>query len=326
MLARSLLTAASVTLALLMTAACSPGTAQSTAPATPAATTPASLSQLTLPATTADGMAVSEVSGLAWDATDKLLYAVSDQGKLYSLRVRINGGKLASIEPVAVHALVNPATGEGSAASSKHFNAEGLAFHHNAKGAVELIVAMEEDPPEIGRFNAEGTMLGVLPVPAPANDASHYAKSKKTGDIKHGLEAVALHPSYGLLTAPESPLLGQSAGVHTLYANGHAWSFDAQNGDSRIKGIEVLPDGSLLVLERSRPTGAKTDQVASLRRVNIDACKSGTVCQTQLVALLPTGVANFEGMTMLDPQHVLLASDNGGDTLAGTIFSLVTLP
>lgn len=276
-------------------------------------------SRVVLTHAAADGIPVAEISGLAWDADEQVLHAVSDQGYVYRFHVERDGDTLVAVTPVAAAALSDPA---GRAAAGGSFNAEALDVRNATDGVhgnSELLVALEAKPPRIARFNAEGALRGTLPVPPPANDSNRYEKKGR------GLESVAMHPAFGLITAPEAPLRTTPAGLHTIYAEGHAWSFPRRVADSRLKGIEVLPDGSLVVLERSR-NGSKSSMVASLRRVDVASCDVHGVCPTATLAVLPAGPENFEGMTLLEHHHVLLASDNGGGARHAATFALVVLP
>lgn len=287
---------------------------------------PVATSVYVLPVTDIAGILVGEISGLAWDADEQLLYAVSDQGKVYHFRIRHGGQAIVSVNGVAAALLVDPVTGEGQPESSKRFNAEGLTVLNSSngqRGDSELVVALEENPPQIARFSPSGSLLGKLAVPPPANDRANYRKKNR------GLESVALHPAYGVVTAPETPLQGRPDALHTVYANGHAWSFVRFTQDSRLKGIEVLPDGNLLVLERSRSGGSKGAWVASLRRVDTTGCGAPATCNAALLAALPAGPENFEALTLLDAHHALIASDNGGGggvAANRTTFALIVLP
>lgn len=307
MRAISLLTAAVATAALLATPACGKSPRATAATNTP-----------TLPAAQFDGISISELSGLAWDADEQLLYAVSDQGYVFHFRLKLAGDAIAAVEPVYAAALTDPKAG----ATGKDFNAEGLTAVNADNGKIgdtELVVSLEGKQPGILRFNPAGTKLGELPVPPPADDVNNYRKKGR------GLESVALHPAHGLMTGPESPLLGQPDDRHTLYANDRQWSFVRHSPDSRLKAFNVLPDGNLLVLERSQ-AGSKESLTASLRRVDLAACPQNGGCETRTLAVLPPGPDNFEGMTLLDPHRVLLVSDNGGNTAHGTRFLLIVLP
>jgi hypothetical protein len=282
---------------------------------------PARASCFVLPGSGVAGIPVAEVSGLAWNADGQLLYGVSDQGYLYHFRLRIDGETLVSVEPAFAAALVDPVTGAGHANSGKRFNAEGLALRDGGKsGHGELVVALEEKPPQLARFDPQGLLLGKLPVPTPANDIANYRKKGR------GLESVVLHPRFGPMTAPESPLENHPDSLHTVYAKGHAWSFARYAQGSRLKGLDVLPGGNLLVLERTRSAASKDSLTASLRRVDISTCGVNGVCKAMRVATLPPGPENFEGLTLLDARHALIASDNGDDSAQGTVFCLIALP
>lgn len=275
--------------------------------------------RFTFPPTTRVGnVPLTELSALAWDADERLLYALSDNGHVFHFRLTLDGDEIVRVEPIHSAALVDAKAG----LTSDAFNAEGLALNNAANGVsgdTELVVALEDKPSRIVRFSPTGNILGELAVPSPADDLSRYRKKGR------GLEAVAIHPAYGLLTAPESPLLEPREDRHTVYAKHRRWSFLRHSPDSRLKGIDVLPDGSLLVLERDK-AGAKGSFAASVRRLDLAACSNDGSCATDTVAMLPAGPDNFEGMTVIDPQHILLVSDNGGLVTQGTTFILVRRP
>ncbi|WOB49877.1 esterase-like activity of phytase family protein [Xanthomonas hydrangeae] len=261
---------------------------------------------------------LTELSALAWDADEQLLYALSDTGYVFHFRLNLDDNEIVSVEPVHSAALVDAKTG----LTSDAFNAEGLALNNAANGVsgdTELVVSLEDKPSRIVRFTPTGNLLGELAVPSPADDLGRYRKKGR------GLEAVALHPAYGLLTAPESPLLEQPEDRHTVYAKHRRWSFLRHSPDSRLKGLDVLPDGSLLVLERDK-VGAKDSFAASVRRLDLAACSRDGSCATDTVAILPVGRDNFEGMSVIDLRHILLVSDNAGLVTQDTTFVLVRRP
>ncbi|HEY4582136.1 MAG TPA: esterase-like activity of phytase family protein, partial [Lysobacter sp.] len=224
-----------------------------------AARTPAdaaAAARVELPAdATVDGLRIEELSGLAWDADEQLLYAVSDRGAVFHFRVDLAEGRLSKVVPVRGARL---RAGDGA----DGFNAEGLALRNAANGVrgdSELVVSLEGDPPRVMRFGPDGLALGALPVPAPADDPARYRKRGR------GLEAVALLDDDGVLTAPESPLVGADEQHHAVYADGRQWRFPRAAPDSRLKAMDLLAPGRLLVLERSK-AGGKALQ-ASLRTV-----------------------------------------------------------
>lgn len=287
------------------------------APALPGES-PAELARFVFPADAAvDGIRISELSGLAWDADEQLLYAVSDRGDVFHFRLRRAGDRVVALEPVHAATLVDP---QRFWPMLVGFNAEGCAVRNADNGRTgdsELVVAIEARTPRILRFDPQGTALGDLPVPAPAHDRRNYRKKR------WGLESVLLHPEHGLMTAPEAPLLGRPAEIHTLYAESGQWSFERRGGDSWLKALDVLPGGDVIALERNSAAGGLQ---ASLRHVRLAGCLPGTTCASATRVLLPPGPHNFEGMTPLDRQHLLLVSDNGNKGALDTVFVLLALP
>jgi hypothetical protein len=86
----------------------------------------------------------------------------------------------------------------------------------------------------------------VLRLPPPLAVAGHYAGTNR------GLEALAWHDGHGAILAPESPLRGTAHTAVTLYASdGRRWRYPVDNAvEQSITGLDSLPDGSLLALER----------------------------------------------------------------------------
>lgn len=267
------------------------------------------------PTAQVDGLHVVELSGLGWDADDAKLYAISDRGDLFQFQLERSEGSL-KVLPLHARALTDETGGAAS------FNAEGMSLENgnNGKsGDSTFILSLEGSAPAIARFDHQGRLQARLQVPAPVNDANLFRKKGR------GLESVAQHPDFGIMTAPESPLKSAPQQLHTIYAEGRQWTFPRHADNSRLKEFLVLPDGSLLVLERTKGA-SKSELSASLSRVSLKDCGANKPCEVETWVNMPAGVDNFEGMAMLDSKHVLLVSDNGGDVATSTAFALVTLP
>jgi hypothetical protein len=275
--------------------------------------------RLEAPAQAPNGVRIDELSGLAWDADEELLYAVSDDGVLFHFRIRLAGNSLAEIEPVSAVRLVTAA-----GAPSARPNAEGLAAINGDNGRrsdTELLIALE-DGPTIARFTALGEHLGDVALPGGLSDASVYQEENER------LEAIAVHPRHGILTAPEAPLSGQPKDVHTLHAaDGTTWSFRAfQPARSNIKAVESLPDGNLLVLERTRAQKG-APPIARLRYLDLAACTDGRVCSPVELSASSGAMLedNFEGLAHLSGNLFLMVTDRKGKEPEPTAFLLFTL-
>lgn len=275
------------------------------------------LGKTEIAATGKDGVRVDELSGLAWDADEKLLYAVSDGGLLHHFRLELNGDRVAGIEHVYSVPLTAPI---GNASAT---NAEGLAAVNGddgTQGNSELLIAFE-DGPGIARFTPRGQWIADVALPAPLADAKNYAKKNSR------LEAVAFDKAHGVLTAPERPLRGEPETVHKIYAaNGTSRAFEAARPDGRLKAIETLADGSLLVLERTaeEKSGIRT---AHLRHLDPAACAAGGQCAAPDLAATPDPllVDNFEGLTRLSNELFLIVTDRTKKDVEATSFVLFKL-
>jgi hypothetical protein len=275
------------------------------------------LDSMDLPSEGADGVRIEELSGLSWDEDEQLLYAVSDGGVLYHFRVRLDGSRIAEIQSVFSAPLATKASGTSGKPVT---NAEGLTTINDDNGQrsdSELLIAFE-DGPSIARFTPRGEWIANAVLPAPLADETQYSKKNSR------LEAVAVDERHGVLTAPERPLIGQPEDRHTLYAaDGTTWSFEAFQSDSRLKAIQKLPDGNLLILERTREEkgGAPT---ARLRYLDFAKCTAKRECQLAELSAEPDAmmVDNFEGMARLSEDLFLIVTDKTRKDAEPTTFVL----
>lgn len=275
------------------------------------------LGQIASPAEGMNGYRIEELSGLAWDADEKLLYAVSDRGVLHHFRIGFEGSHITKIEVVFSAPLT---TKDGKELTVNDAEDVAVVNADNGKQSdSELLIALE-DGPAIARFTPQGKRIADVPLPAPLADKAYYAKKNRR------LESVAFDTRYGVITAPETALLGQPEDQHTLYATGGAkWSFKAfQPDDSNLKAIEIMPDGNALILERTREKkGAPF--VGRLRYVDIAGCSGNETCSvTDYTPVPAAGLENnFEGMTRLSDDLLLLVTDKTVKDGEPTSFTLI---
>jgi len=253
------------------------------------------------PVVAPDGQSINELSGLAWDADGKLLYAVSDDGVLYHFRLEIADGKIAKLEPVFSVPLKAGTT-------SQVVNAEGLAVANgdNGKpGDTELVVAFE-DGPAIHRFKPDGTPLGTVQLPEALADAAKYSEANSR------LEAVAFAGALGVVTAPEEALLGEPGDTHSIHGlDGKRWSFATfQPKRSNLKAIEPMPDGRWLLLERTREQKGGPS-IGRLRVLDPKTCGEANACAVENLDPGANSLLNdnFEGLTGLGDDLYLLVTD-----------------
>lgn len=266
-----------------------------------------------------DGHRLTEVSGLAWDAAAQHLYAVSDRGLLYRLTLTRSSEQPLALQLLSARPLTTP--------DGRRVDAEGLsllAASESLSGQTELLVA-SEGPARVLRFSTDGALLGEWALPT----ALAGSRALRRGNSQ--LEAVAVHPHLGLLVAAEAPSAGGGRAAHEVHSATRSWTFAAGSGRQvRLKAMDVLPDGRLLVLERAQASAGGL--VNRLLEVDLAACGGTVRCPVSERVVLEGEVdaANHEGMAWLGEAggqtQVLLVSDDRGARQGGTRFQLVALP
>lgn len=257
------------------------------------------------------GMRLCGLSGLAWDEDAHLLYAISDLGNLFHLRPEFDDqGYLSGLRPVAAYPLRDAA---GAPLRAPFDDAEGLALRRGEPGApgnAELLISFEMKP-RVARYGLRGERRGEEPLPAPLRDLRNYR------DRNQALEAVTLHPRWGVLVGTEAPLRDDRADrIRIFTRQGSFWNYPLGGAPgSALVAMEALADGSLLTLERAfiaplRPL------VISLRRTEpLPAPGTGqTLLKVADAAVFDSSrgwlLDNFEGLTHHRDRRFFMISDD----------------
>lgn len=268
-----------------------------------------------------DGVRLTELSGLAWDADEQLLYAVSDKGSVFHLRLKLSGNQLESVEPVFAAYLLDS---KGARLPRYRADAEGLMVinaNNGKKGDTQLVIALEGEP-RLVRFTPAGRAIKNITPPKPVREK----KSLHHGNA--GLESLTFHPRFGFITAPERPLKGEPPNLHSIYStNGQKWSFMAYPAEnSGISAMETLPDGNLLIMERAW-SGVLSPMTVSLRYLDFRQCSRDGACTVQDLKVLSSHlvVDNYEGLAHIQGNQYLMVSDDGDSDWLATKLTLFTL-
>ncbi|BDY12516.1 esterase-like activity of phytase family protein [Hydrogenimonas cancrithermarum] len=254
-----------------------------------------------------NGIPFTGVSDLAYDSETKTLYAISDEGYLYVMKLRIGNGKIEHVALLKRHRLKDES---GRPLHGKKWrDAEGLAL--TPKG---LAVSFERKP-RIVLYTPRGGYMEKVKISKILQKKSHYRGKNSM------LEGVARHPVYGIVTAPERPLEKQDAAFHTIYAKMRRWRFPAT---AALTAIEVMPNGDFLVLERSYDWLTRRRRTI-LSRVHSRSCEQ-KVCRTERLADLDSEqgwhLDNFEGLTHVEANRYLMISDDNGNPFQKTVLVL----
>ncbi len=189
-----------------------------------------------------DGMRFSQLSGLAWDDDDEILYALSDKGFLFHLRPSFDHGILTGLK--LLKAVQLRELNSNKPLKRSRADSEGLDIikgRNGQKGDAELLISFESFP-RIMRYRPDGYALYQYPLPAPLNNVKNYQDANKM------LESVCLDSKLGILTAPEKPLRGERPGyTHIFNLTGDSWLLPLPD-DSRISALECLGNNQVMTL------------------------------------------------------------------------------
>ena len=256
---------------------------------------------------TIDGVAFHELSDLTYLPERHTLYLLSDKGALFTFRARFD--RQATLSPLHGRWLTDPG---GHRLTRRFHDSEGLT--HDANGT---LYASFEHVPRIAIVSPAGEVGSPLPLPKPLRSSRRYRNSNKQ------LEAVAWHPKYGLITAKERSPKGTKKTDQTLYAlSGRTWRFRAEDlPHNGITAIEVMDDGTLLVLERSFDKKNLLITI-TLKKVYLDTVTNGR-CRTEILASLRSDdgwlLDNFEGLARVAPHRYVMVSDDGHNFFEKTL-------
>ncbi len=268
----------------------------------------ASLSNVTI-----GGFKVSELSGLAWDEDENLLYALSDNGYLLHLRPVFDDYKLTDVLFLKGYSLRDK---NNRALRYKEADSEGLVVNHgnnNIQGDSRLIVCFERIP-RLVEYKTDGAMVAGIPLPAELSDIRNYQGENKS------LEAVTIHDKFGIITGPEHPLIIQPAknALEIYSLNGRHWSFPVHNEQyGALVGMTTMPDGSILALERAYG-GIFPATDITLHRMVLGEDKS----EINKIYTFDSGNGllneNFEGITRFRGDTYLMVNDDNNHPLKRT--------
>ena len=264
------------------------------------------LSIATLSNVTIKGFKVSELSGLAWDEDENILYALSDNGYLLHLKPVFKKGQLTDVEFINGFSLLD---NKNRPLKYKESDSEGLAIingHNGIKGDTELIVCFERIPRLI-KYNPNGKQLTDIKLPAILSDIKNYRSPNRS------LEAVTVHKKLGILLGPENPLSGQDDDSMFIYSiRGKSWHIPLKNVHyGALVDMTTMPDGSLLLLERAFGGIFPTMEITLHRFIPDDNGPD----KEEVVYSFPHNNGffneNFEGLTYFkNNQYFMISDDN----------------
>lgn len=265
-----------------------------------------------------DGLILGGLSGVAWDADEGRLYALSDRGALFHLRPGFEGERLVRVELLAAHRLRDA---RGQPLAGARADAEDLVAQRadNGKRGDTLLTVAFERHPRVLQFTPEGRYRAELPLPDGLDDPHRYAAPNKS------LEALVWLPGIGFVAGPERPLAGEGDGAVTLFSldGRNRWSYPLlETPNASLVALERLPDGRVVALERGHGL-MYVPIVIALRRTRLaHETHDGPLAVETLAVMdssLGWSVDNFEGLARYRGRRLFLVSDDNFNELQRTL-------
>lgn len=270
---------------------------------------------LVLSSESLNGVAAEELSGIVWDEDADLMYAVSDTGGLLHLKLEFDGDRLTGARLVDATPL---RTEDGTPYPEKLSDAEGLAIEggdNGIAGDTRLFVSFEQVP-RIAEHRPDGSFVAHVELPSRLANADNYAKPNQQ------LEALTLHPEYGLLTSPQVPLKDATRSLLQIYdLTDRAWQIEPVDPrNSAIVGLDTLPNGDLVVLER-RYASFFQPVIFRVRALTLRDT-DGPLATREIVTFDSSQgfrIDNFEGIARHKANRWLLVSDDNRNFVQKTL-------
>ncbi len=248
------------------------------------------------------GVKISELSGLAYK--NAYLYAVSDRGYLIVFHLLIKQDKTIKLTFIHKYKL------RKKHSKIHHHDSEGLALKGN-----DLLISFEGKE-RVNLFSTKGIKIKKMHINKALQNSELYKSANK------GLEGVAYNQKYGIITAPEEPLINVDAKYHRLYSNTNIYKFQAKGN---ITGLEFIDENNILVLLR-RFHFFPPSRYTALVKVNLSSCNKNYLCKSEKLAAFDSNkgwnIDNFEGVTKVGKNRFIMVSDDNNNIFQKTLLVL----
>jgi len=268
---------------------------------------------------TINGSKVSELSDLAWDRDEELLYALSDNGYLLSFKPIFVEQRLDDVLMINGITLRDE---KNKKLRWKNSDSEGLTLinsNNKIQGDTKYIVSFERQP-RVVQYNQNGFIDKQLEIPEKLRSISNYRSENKS------LESVLFHDQLGLIIGTEYSLKGEDKaqlGFYTL--DGKFWSFPAYFNDGALTSLTTSNDNGLLAVERIYG-GIFSGFKVAIHHLHIN----GDHIEAKVIAqFLPSeGIFNdnFESIERHEDDYYFMISDDNNHPAKRTILIYFKYP
>jgi hypothetical protein len=258
-----------------------------------------------------DGLKFTEISDLVYDSKKDIFYAVSDKGRVFKLKIKIDGKKIVNISYLMGK---NLTAKNGKKLSKRAKDSESLALIGN-----NILVSFERRS-RIVKYDKDFNYIKRLKLP---KDLKYFVKHDHSGD---GFEALTYSKKYGFITAREKPYWNQKAkGYHAIFGkDGEICKIKVDSYKSAITEFEMLGKDKILGLFRDFNFKRLSFKIF-LKSIDLSNQQNG-ICEVKELVRLDgfkdEFVDNYEGLTHYKEDLYLMISDDNNNIFQRTILRL----
>lgn len=255
-----------------------------------------------------------EISDIAYEPKEDILYAISDKGMLYHLKLIVKNNKIIALKPLRAFFLKDQ---YGKQLLKPRRDAEGMSLIYD-KDEVSILISFEREV-NIIQFSKEGIYIKSLALPKELQKRFSFRGKNSM------LESLSYDSKKGFITAPERSLRVSPKGMHGLYTKeGLLCYYPPSSLKMCVTEIEHIDENRLLVLERYFSFFDFSFEI-NLKKIDLSNIEN-SVCKVEDIVHMDSqkgwNIDNFEGLTRYKDKLFLMISDSNSMPFEKTILTL----
>jgi hypothetical protein len=253
-----------------------------------------------------------EMSGIAWDNDEEILYGISDDGYIVHMELSISEDNiLKDIEILTTYRLKDES---GNDRKELDADAEGITLdnaNNKIKGDTILNLVLDK-PARAERFSNTGNFIGSLELPAKLNELSLNQSFE--------INAVAGNSDSGYIFLTKERVADKNHLVFMNSDEGHEIALD-NNESINIVGADYLEDDGLYILDRNY-ISIWQPIIYCIRYINKNMNIKDIACFNRKDGW---NLDNFETITHYKDKYFLIMSDDGESFFQKTLLVMIKI-
>jgi len=238
-----------------------------------------------------------EISGIAWDKDEQILYGISDDGYIVHMKLIVSENNiLKDIEILTTYKLKDES---GKDRDESNADAEGITLDNadnNIKGDTILNLVLDK-PARAERFSNTGDFIGSLNL--------HFRLNELSSNQTFEINAVAGNAESGYMFLTKERVADKNHLIFIDSDEEHEIALD-NNASINIVGADYIEDGGLYILDRAY-TSILQPVNYCIRNINSNMHIKDIACFSSADGW---NLDNFETITHYKDKYFLIMSDD----------------